>query len=134
MKSLSQAVANKGWITRPISILQAGQKLSLVCPISLTTLIAKCLEPVPEPVPQILRLGLQQTTGIPGATHVGGFSGSGKIKKIKNIEQFSLWLSHKDSKSPPTWVDAKIASGEVKTNPWGGMFVSGEYRGKLYWT
>ena len=128
MKSLSQAVANKGWITRPLSILQAGQKLSLVLPISLTTLIAKCLEPVPEPVPQI-RLSLQQTTGIPTATHVGGYSGSGKIKNIKNIERFSWWLSHKDSKSTPTFVDAKIESGEVKTNPWVGMFVSGEYRG-----
>src|SRR6188472_2364421 len=43
MKSLSQAVASKGWATRPISISIAAQGVSLPRPISLTALILQYL-------------------------------------------------------------------------------------------
>ena len=124
-------MANKGWITRPLSILQAGQKLLLKDTHFINNINCKVFRTCPGTCPANTRLSLQQTTGIPTATHVGGYSGLGKIKNIKNIERFSWWLSHKDSKSTPTFVDAKIESGEVKTNPWAGMFVSGEYRDEI---
>jgi hypothetical protein len=126
MKSLSQAVANRGWTVRPISISSVAQRLSLGRPVSLKVLIAKCL----EPVPQIVRVPLSRTTGFPEFTHAGSSSGSGnkKIKTVRNLEQFS-WYFYHDRGDPPIHDGEKIEAGEVKTTPWAGMYVDGIYWG-----
>jgi hypothetical protein len=91
--------------------------------------------PPPTPQPQIVRLTLERTTQIPDATHVGALAGPGGIiKSVKNLEQFAWWLSHTDNRSPPTWYDARLEVGEIKTRPynsggWTGMYSNGEYRG-----
>jgi len=91
--------------------------------------------PTPPPQPQTVALTLQQTTQVIGATHVGALSGPGGIiKSVKNLEQFAWWLSHTDNQSPPTWYDARLEAGEIKTLPynaggWAGMYTGGEYRG-----
>jgi hypothetical protein len=89
--------------------------------------------PPPPPQPQTVRLTLQRTTQIPDSTHVGGLDGPGRIKSVKNLEQFAWWLSHTDNQSPPTWYDARLEVGEIKTRPynsggWTGLSTNGEYR------
>ena len=66
------------------------------------------------------------------ATHAGGLNSSGRIKSVKNLEQSGWWLAHTDNRTPPTWVDAKLNPGEIKTAPWAGMGVAevqGNYTG-----
>ena len=123
MQSLSQAVANKGWRLRPISISDVARGLSLSRPILLTILIRKCYE-LPK-----LQLTLSRITGDPVATHAGALNASGIIKNVKNLEQFGWWLAHTDNKNPPTWVDGRLNPGEVTPGRWAGMGVGGGYKG-----
>jgi hypothetical protein len=126
MKSLSQAVANRGWIVRPISISRVAQSLSLGRPVSLKALIAKCL----EPVPQIVRVNLRSPVEPPEFTHAGSLSGWGnkKIKSVKNNQQFS-WYFYHDHGDPPVHEGKRLEAGEVNTLKWTGMFVDGIYWG-----
>jgi hypothetical protein len=114
-------VANRGWTRRPISISNVAQSLSLARPISLTTLIFKCLES------RVVKLVLTRTTGI-GYTHSGVLSGSTKVKKVRNLEQFRWHLSHTNNKTPPTWEGGYLERTGV-SDRWNGMFIDGEWRG-----
>lgn len=130
MKSLSQVLAIRGWSSRPISISNVAQNLSLIRPISLTVLINKIL----ETRPQVIKLTMGRTTQILGFTHAGILNANGKIKSVKNLEQFAWSLGHSDNQSPPRWIIARLEPNEIKTAPynsggWSGMYISGEYRG-----
>jgi hypothetical protein len=106
------------------------KNLSLTRPISLTVLINKII----QTQPQVIKLTLARTTGILGFTHAGVLNANGKIKSVKNLEQFAWSLGHSDNQSPPRWIVARLEPNEIKTAPynsggWSGMYISGEYRG-----
>ncbi len=56
----------------------------------------------PAPQPQVVKLTLSRTVNIPNATHSGAlYIASGKVKSVKNLEQFGWWLNHEDTQNPP---------------------------------
>jgi hypothetical protein len=97
--------------------------------IQWTLVAADVIPPPPPPPPQIVKLTLARTLNIPDATHTGALYGPGKVKSVKNLEQFGWWLNHEDTQNPPRWVDSKLEAGQVKTTPWAGMYVNGAYKG-----
>jgi hypothetical protein len=123
-------VAKRGWIKRPISVSNVAQKFSFGRPISLKTLIYKCLEPQ-----NIISLKLEKKPIFPD----GQYSNPGlntpeteTIKIIRNKNQFQCQLGHEDitKLTPPEWWEWEFFEpGQAKAGKFTGMKVKGRWKG-----